>query len=318
VNDKGVWALIGAQLAAAASRALLLWIMVYPLVSFEGFLIWTDLKSAVRFGSYQMGERLLNYAGWNIDKLVVGRMLGDGALGVYSIAYQLVIRPFSILSPVFSRVTLPLFSRIQNDDERLCRGYLQTVRTIALISFPIYIFLILAAHSIVNLLLGPKWFAAASLLGILGGLGFVYSLGNPIGSLLLAKGRVDLGFFYNLIAVFVYATAIYFCSTYGLRSVALGVLLAAGCILFPIEFLLRWLIVRMSPGTYWAAIRNICFASFLPLLVAKVCLISIGDHSKMFGVDLIFGIIAVLACYSILWFTERELLQQTYRLIRQR
>jgi len=116
----------------------------------------------------------------------------------------------------------------------------------------------------------------------------------------------------------VYASAIYICSTFGLRSVALGVLLAAGCILYPLEFLLRWLLIRMSPETYWAAIQNICFASFLPLLVAKVCLVSIGDHSKMFGLDLIFGTIAVLACYSILWFSERDLLQQTYRLIRER
>lgn len=310
----GVWSLIGGQLALAAAKAVLCVIMASPLIRFEWGIHWTDLKSAVRFGNFQMGERLLNYAGWNIDKIIVGRILGEGALGIYSIAYQLVMKPFSILNPVFTRVALPLLSRVQDDDARLTRGYLEMTRTIALTAFPIYLFMILASDSIVLLLLGAKWMAASSLVALLGWLGFVYSLGNPIGSLLLAKGRADLGFYYNGAAVIVYALAVVFGSSFGLEGVAYGLVIAAG-LLFSLEFTLRWYLVRMSPWVYLRAIGPIVIGTLLPLIIGGLVLSFWEPESGKSGFDFIVGLLAVAIYFAYLWFADRALLKNTIDLI---
>lgn len=314
MSGYGVWSLIGGQLALAVVKAVLCVLMASSLIRFEWKIHWLDLKSALHFGSFQMGERLLNYAGWNVDKIIVGRALGDGALGIYSIAYQLVMKPFSILNPVFTRVALPLLSRVQDDNDRLTRGYLELTRTIALIAFPIYLFMILASDSIVLLLLGAKWMAASSLISLLGGLGFIYSLGNPIGSLLLAKGRADLGFYYNVAAVVVYALAVIMGSNFGLKGVAYSLVIAAG-LLFFLEFTLRWYLVRMSPWVYLRAIGSIVIGTFLPLITGGLVLLFCAPESGKAGFGFIIGLLAVAIYFTYLWFADRALLKNTIDLI---
>ena len=311
----GVWSLIGGQLALAATKAILCGNMASNLIRFDWKIHWPDLKSALRFGNFQMGERLLNYASWNIDKIIVGRILGEGALGIYSIAYQLVMKPFSILNPVFTRVALPLLSRVQDDDARLTRGYLEMTRTIALIAFPIYLFIILASDSIVLLLLGAKWMAASSLIALLGGLGFVYSLGNPIGSLLLAKGRADWGFYYNGVAVIVYAVAVVVSSNFGLKGVAYGLVIAAAGLLLTLEFALRWYLVQMSPWVYLRAIGHIVVGTFLPLITGGLVLSFWTPEFGKTGFDFIIGLLAVAIYFAYLWLADRALLKNTIDLI---
>jgi O-antigen/teichoic acid export membrane protein len=84
----------------------------------------TDLKGYLRFGFFQMAERTVNFLGANLDKLLVGSLIGTKALGYYSVAYQLVMRPMQVVNPVFTRVAFPLFAKVQTDNERLRAGFL--------------------------------------------------------------------------------------------------------------------------------------------------------------------------------------------------
>ena len=169
VAGGGVWALVGGQVGNAVARAAIAALIgIFPMgggmaVDFRG------LGAAIRFGKFQVGERILNFAGWNVDKVIVGRFLGNSALGVYSVAFQLVLKPFSILNPIFGRIALPLLSLVQDDDARLSRGYLEVVRTAAFISFPVYLLLLVSNDAIVLLLLGDKWARAADLVSIWAG-----------------------------------------------------------------------------------------------------------------------------------------------------
>lgn len=313
----GVWSLIGGQLVLAAAKAVLCVGMASSLVRFEWKFDWPEMKQAMCYGYFQMGERLLNYASWNIDKLIVGRALGEGSLGIYSIAYQLVIKPFSILNPIFTRVALPLLAKVQDDDPRLVRGYLEMTRTIALIAFPVYLFMILASDSIVLLLLGPKWLEAASLVALLGGLGFVYSLGNPIGSLLLAKGRADWAFYFNGVAVVVYALAVVMGSNLGLNGVAIGLLIAA-VVMFSLEFVLRWFLVRMSPWVYLRAIAHIVTGTLLPLLIGSLILTFQTSEPGGLLFGFFVGGFAVGIYFAYMWLAEQVLLKNTLNLILQK
>lgn len=314
--NHGIWSLIGGQLALSIVKSVMCVIKSLSFIHFKWEVHWNEVSRIVRFGNFQMGERILAFASLNLDKVIVGRMLGDGALGIYSVAYQLVFRPFSILNPVFTRVALPLFSHIQDDNIRLTRGYLVMIRTIALIAFPVYLFMILASDSIVYLLLGSKWADASGIIAILGFLGFVLSLGNPIGSLILAKGRPDLGFYYTIIAVCIYSFAIYMGSNFGVRGVASGFVIAAACVLFPLEFLLRWKLVRMSPWIFLRAIGNIVAGTFIPLIVGCLILSNLMLKSdSVYRFDILIGLSAVSAYFLYMWLTERLLLQKTFQLI---
>lgn len=309
----GIWSLIAAQLTVAVFKSIFCWGYAHDLVMFQRPVADATLSAALRFGAFQTGERLLNFAGWNVDKLIVGRLLGEGGLGIYSVAYQLVLRPFSILNPVFTRVALPIFASIQDDDQRLRRGYLQTVRTIALLSFPIYLVMMLAADSLILLLLGPQWKNAVPVLQVLSILGFVFSLGNPVGSLLLAKGRADLGFYYNVIALLVYAAAIYIGSSFGVLGVTVGFVVAAACILFPLEFLLRWMLIKMSVMEYLRALGPLIAAVSVPIMLVLIYRSFFPDSGTW--LDLVEASVALVLFLGIVWLTERELLRSTAQLL---
>ena len=309
----GIWSLVAAQLTLAAFKSVFCWGYARDLVTYQRPVLGVELAVALRFGAFQTGERLLNFAGWNVDKVIVGRMLGEGGLGIYSVAYQLVMRPLSVLNPVFTRVALPIFASIQYDDQRLRRGYLQMVRTIALLAFPIYLVMTLAADSLVFLLLGPQWEDAVPVLQVLSILGFVFSLGNPNGSLLLAKGRADFGFYYNVIALLVYAIAIYIGSGFGTVGVSIGFVAAAACLLFPLEFLLRWMLIRMSVMEYLRALGLLLAAVSIPIILVFLYRSFMPCFSRW--ADLVETFAALAVFLAFVWLTERDLVRRTFQLL---
>jgi O-antigen/teichoic acid export membrane protein len=131
---------------------------------------------------------------------------------------------------------------------------------ISLLLFPIYMGMIVLAGPLISLLLGERWTPAIPTFQLLCVLGFFYSLGNPIGSLLLAKGRVEIGLYLNIWMIVLYSFAIWVGSSWGVEGVAAGLVIANSLGLFPVGFWVRWLLVGMRPLDYVAA--------FGPMLVS--------------------------------------------------
>lgn len=249
----GVYSLVWGQLANAAVRTLALLNLGMrewrPQLRFH----LTDLAGYLRFGAFQMGERTINYLGSNLDKLLIGFLIGSHGLGLYSMAYQLAMKPMQVFNPIITRVSFPLFAKVQTDDARLRAGYLDAIRVIALILFPVYVGMIVVAEPLILALLGESWASLVPTFRLLGVLGMFYCLGNPIGTLLLAKGRVEIGFYLNLWLVVLYAAAIWVGGRWGIEGIAAGLLTVFFVGLFPVGFWIRWLLVRMRPMEYLAA-----------------------------------------------------------------
>ncbi|QCQ20829.1 MOP flippase family protein [Desulfoglaeba alkanexedens] len=194
----GVYSLICGQLAGTTVKVVLLcgigWRNWRPSFHFAK----QDVKGYIGFGLYQMGERSINYLNSNLDYLLIGSMLGARALGYYTLAYNLIIRPSTMINPVITKVAFPVLSLIQNETDKLRRGYLQVVQVLAMVNFPILMGLAVVAPVAVPVIFGDQWLPSVILIQILTIVGLLRSIGNPIGSLLLAKGRADLGFKWNL------------------------------------------------------------------------------------------------------------------------
>ncbi len=194
----GVYSLIWGQLAGTTTR-------VFMLLG-TGLRNWgpgfhfsrRDLKGYLSFGLFQMGERSINYLNSNLDYLLIGSMLGAKSLGYYTLAYNLIIRPSSLINPVITKVAFPVFSRMQNDTAKLKRGYLKVLQLLSTVNFPMMAGLAVVAPIAVPVIFGEKWLPSIILIQILAIVGLLRSTGSPVGSLMLAKGRADLGFKWNL------------------------------------------------------------------------------------------------------------------------
>jgi O-antigen/teichoic acid export membrane protein len=314
LDGHGVWALVVGQLVAGAARLLMF--LPYFLQLRRGLPIRLDidLQKARGFALFQTGERVLNYVGWNIDKLILGRFVGEVGLGLYTVAYQLMLRPLSVLNPIFTRVALPLFSTIKNDDPRLISGYLQTLRVIALLSFPVYVGISIAAPGIIMLVMGEKWAASAPVLSLLSVLGMFFSIGNPIGALILAKGKPQLAFYFNLASLLVYALAFAIGAHFGVMGVAWAFLLAGVVVLYPLEFILRYQLVGMGVSQYLQAMMHLFTAAAVPLLVHGLWQ---GLHGVPFVPQwsFLWGAFAVLFFYGYVRLFEKPLLISVKNLI---
>jgi lipopolysaccharide exporter len=273
---QGVYAFIWGTLVAAAMRATVLlgigmrrW---RPALRFRA----AELRGYVRFGAYQTVERSINFLGFNLDKLLVGSLIGVHGLGLYSVAYQLAMKPVLFFAPVVNRVALPLFAVVQKDDARLRSGFLDCMRAVSLIMFPLYAGMIVLAEPLVRVVLGEAWRSTVPVLQLLAALGFFYSIGNPIGSLLVAKGRIALSFLLNVWMLVLYACAIFLGSAWGVEGVATALVVATACGLFPSGFLVRWLLVRMRPPEYLRALAPALLAS----IVMAACVVGVRGATR--------------------------------------
>jgi len=194
----GVYSLIWGQLAGTSARVLMLlsigWRNWRPGIHFSR----RDLRGYLSFGLYQMGERSINYLNSNLDYLLIGSMLGAKSLGYYTLAYNLIIRPSSIINPVITKVAFPVFSRVQNETAKIKREYLKVLQLLSTVNFPMMAGLAVVAPIAVTMIFGEQWLPSIILIQILTTVGLLRSTGNPVGSLAMAKGRADLGFKWNL------------------------------------------------------------------------------------------------------------------------
>ena len=250
LTDRGVYSLVFGQLILAAVRACCLagmhWRHWRPRCRFSR----SDLKGIMSFGQFQMGERTLNFLKGNVDKFLVAKWLGAQSLGFYSLAFQLMLRPVLLLNAVLSKVAFPVLSRVQDDNERLGKGYLEMIRLVSFYCIPLCLWMFVVAEPLIHVLLGSGWEQTITVFKIIVFLGIFIGIGNPLGSLILSKGRADMGFWLNVLGFSANTAAIYIGSKWGLTGMCWSLLFISGILLFPLNFWVCWKLAAIRPSAF--------------------------------------------------------------------
>ncbi|MGH7607964.1 MAG: oligosaccharide flippase family protein, partial [Gemmatimonadales bacterium] len=97
------------------------------------------------------------YASANADFLMAGRLLGEAALGFYSVGWALASISVDRIAALIGQVTPAIFSAVQQDAAAIRRYVLRITEGLALITFPISVGLALVARDLVPVVLGAKW-----------------------------------------------------------------------------------------------------------------------------------------------------------------
>tara|TARA_B100000780_G_scaffold196396_1_gene138685 strand:+ start:1509 stop:2945 length:1437 start_codon:yes stop_codon:yes gene_type:complete len=194
----------------------------------------SELKGFFSFGLYQMGEKSINYLSANADNILIGKFLGMEALGFYNLAWQLCIFPVQKITPVINKVAFPVYAQLQNQRNALGHYYAQSMHAVLLICVPLLVFLFYFCSDIVAIMYGDGWEKTATLASILVFAGLTKISINPGASLVLALGRADVGFWWNLVWLIIFSASIIITLSIWPEIDVIALLLAGLSLLFAI------------------------------------------------------------------------------------
>lgn len=191
-NGFGVWSLVFQQVGGYVMRTILLWVLGKwkPKRKWS----WESFHYLWGFGSKMLGSGLLDTIYNNIYPIVIGKYFSAQDLGNYTRAEQFSSLPSSNVTGVLQRVTFPILSSIQNEDERLAKNYRKILKLSAFLIFPMMLILSAIANPLVRILLTDKWSGCVVLLQIICFQMMWYPIHAINLNLLTVKGRSDLFF----------------------------------------------------------------------------------------------------------------------------
>lgn len=197
----GVWSLVFNTIAMQLIQTLLLWLFNKWLPSLT-FNI-QSFKKYFKFGYKLLLSGLLNTLYNNLFFVIIGRMHTTTQLGYYANAVKLSDTASELLSTTVQRVSYPVLSRIQGEEERLKSGFRKIIKLTAFINFPVMVGLAVVAYPLFNLILGDKWLPSVIYFQLLCLAGMLYPLHALNLNILQVKGRSDLFLMIEVVKCFV-------------------------------------------------------------------------------------------------------------------
>jgi teichuronic acid exporter len=186
----GVWSLAGKTLSMRFFVSVLLWLWNRWLPTFE--FSRESFKSMFAFGSKLMLSGFIDNIYRNIYNLIIGKFFSAQALGFYTRADQFKKLPAESINTIFSRVSYPVLSQLQDDNMRLKYGYKKIIKNTMLITFFLMLSMAAVAKPMIIVLIGEQWLPAVEYLQLLCFAGMLYPLHSLNLNILKVKGRSDL------------------------------------------------------------------------------------------------------------------------------
>jgi len=218
------WSLIIAQLVQATIRSILFFILkkISIIPTFE----ITPYRELLHYGVGFTAARFANYIANQSDKFIIGRYLGESALGLYGRSYQLAIMPINLIGRILDKVAFPILSSLQDDVSKLRASYEKLLVSASFLALPISCLLFILSDEIILSILGDSWTNVIVTFQIMV-IGLLFRLSYRISdSMLKALGKVYKRALRQILYALMVLLLSYAGSSYGVNGVAAGVLWA--------------------------------------------------------------------------------------------
>jgi teichuronic acid exporter len=260
MNGFGVWSLLaGSFIFNVLSSLLLMATTAWPQGNYFKL---APSKSLFVFGGAVVIQRILDYGVQNFDYLVIGKSFGEKALGIYSIAHALMTLPQLAFGVVIGSVLLSMFSRVQNDDRRLVAAFLKINVLTSIVAVPYFVLIMSFAkemtHTVSFIHHGDTWTPASVPIKILAILGLIFSFSSYPGTIWLAKGKIRLRIYWEILGLVAIVAAVFAGKPWGVNGICYA-LVVRGILLFPLLLMITNRVVGLRP------------LAFLKVLLPSLC-----------------------------------------------
>jgi lipopolysaccharide exporter len=150
------------------------------------------IRRLMGFGSHIALVGVLGTVLRNVDYLLIGRVLGTRALGLYTLAFRMPQLVVEGIATIVGQVAFPAFARVQDDPDRLRSGLLRGLRLSALAVVPLGVGLALVAGPSIHAVYGERWEPAIDVMRLLALYMVVQAASRLCGDVYKAIGRARL------------------------------------------------------------------------------------------------------------------------------
>ncbi|KQP21179.1 lipopolysaccharide biosynthesis protein [Pseudorhodoferax sp. Leaf265] len=261
------WSLVWGTLASAAvTSVLLVWLAPLRIQRPQR---GHGLRRLMGFGGNVTAFETINYFHRNLDNVLIGRVWGADALGLYSRAYQLLMFPITNLRAPITAVAFPAMSRLRNQPEQFRAYYRKVSFLLALASMPLVAFLAVAAEEAIGLLLGPHWHAAVPIFQALAFAAFIQPVASLRGIVTLSSGRSRDYLLLGTVNAVIVCIAFVAGLRWGPIGVAIGYSVAIYLALYP-TFILAFRTTKIRVLDFWATVAQPAVTSLIAAAAVQI------------------------------------------------
>ncbi|UOO95163.1 lipopolysaccharide biosynthesis protein [Halococcus dombrowskii] len=291
---RSVWALIAGIIAMNLMKFVLSYFIheYRPNIEFNV----EYAKEMFGFGKWMFASAILVFLYGQGDDAFVGWFFAASALGIYQLAYRFSNAPATEVTHVISRVAFPALSKVQDDSEKLRKGFLRTIQLSVTVAFPMAAGIVAVAPQFVLVFLGDQWSPAISVMQMLAVWGGVRAFGASVGPVYKSIGRPDLEARIQALKVLILVITIYPAArAFGVNGVA-AVIVGNSFFTLPIHLYYVLPVVQARLGEVLELIAY-------PFVSCVVMAISVHTLDFYIGLDasilnLVFLVLAGASVYS--------------------
>lgn len=288
------WALVAMAYANALVSLALAW---YALRWIPGLPIrGVGLRKMMRFGGYVAGGNLLYLVSENVVPIVLGRMSGAAAVGLFGRAKRLADQFIDQVTAPLSAVAPSVLSRLQDDLPRLKTAVREMIEKVTVFTFALAGVLLVSGADIVVLLLGARWREAGAAVQLLALGALMWPVSRILASAMVGLGHSRPMFTWSWMSLAIRLAAVVVGAGWGLVGVAAAVAASqwAGLVIFSL-FITKYLPVSMGDILRW--VRPTAFAAAIAIAgtAVVIAVARIGDVP----LRLVLSVVVFVSLYII-------------------
>ncbi len=264
----GVWALVVQQLLNSFLNVLLSFYYVKwrPKLMFS----MASFHSLFNFGSKLLIASLIHALYENLYNLFIGKKFTSATLGLFTRAQDFTNFAGSNVSAILKRVSFPILSRIQDDDEHLMSVYKKYIKTATWATFPMLLGLCGIAKPMVLVLLTEKWIGCVPYLQILC-FAMLWDCVTQVNlNLLYVKGHSDWVLRLEIIKKSIAFTILFASLGFGMYVICLGKAVYSVIALYLNIYYTK----KLFNYGFWKQMKDLLPQLLLSLLMLGCCLVT--------------------------------------------
>lgn len=303
----GYWALVAVPITTNLVASALIWAICDWRPS--AFRRRVGARAMLAFGGNLTAFNVFNYFTLNFDNILIGRVLGSGALGIYTKSYGLLMLPIAQINMPMASVMLPGLSRLQNDPSEYAKLFVSAVRAIGLVTIPIVIFSFFLSQDIVLVLLGRKWLSVAPVFRLLAPAALFGAISFAPGWLCQSLGRSRRQLHYALISMPICVGGFLVGIKWGIAGIAVSYSITSSFCFWGY----MWYSCKDSPVTF-SEMGASFVAALLPSLVAGTVVWTLR-WSLIYSVQPIVALILLGLVFSSIYLAAAMVTQKNRTII---